>query len=68
MTQRKHNKQSTVHKGPGRPFGGTGKELKKRYSVRAYQTKVSILNENGVTIQNIVDDGIALKLNQIKLK
>jgi len=45
-------------KGAGRPTGSTGKELKKRFSVRAYPSDINILRKKGVTLQKAVDFGI----------
>ncbi len=53
-------------KGPGRPPGPTGKELKERFSVRAYPSDITALKEIDSTIQMAVDVGVPVLLKMAK--
>ncbi len=48
--------------GAGRKPGSTGKELKKRFSIRAYPSDINKLSKNNKTLQKAVDIGIKVLL------
>jgi len=57
-------KQTVKKKKAGRNPGSTGKELKKSFTIRAYPSKVAKLKEQGQTLQQAVDIGVALGLDR----
>ena len=51
-------------KGAGRPSGSTGKELKEKFTIRAYPSDVEALKKKDKTLQKAADQGTDLLLGR----